>query len=159
MKEYVYNDIRVKFLSDDIVRLEVSSNGVFCDSDTMLVANESAFHGEKADVKISDDGAYVTRGAVTVFIPAGAKSLVGVKATVDGKTEYVYKKLSNSGELPPMSKTPVVFALADTPRVIAPKCGYTPVNLPDNGYVIEKTYRTCTCFCAVKTARNCVNYT
>ncbi len=138
MKEYVYSDIRVKFLSDDIVRLEVSSNGVFCDSDTMLVANKSAFHGEKADVKISDDGAYVTCGAVTVFIPAGAKSLVGVKATVDGKTEYVYKKLSNSGELPPMSKTPVVFALADTPRVIAPKCGYTPVNLPDNGYVIEK---------------------
>lgn len=138
MKEYIYNDIRVKFYSDDIVRLEVAKNGVFCDKDTFLVASKSGFKGVDVEVKTGDDGVTVTHGDITVFIPKKAKSLVGITLSVNGKTEYVYKNLRNSGELPLMDKTPVVFPLADTPRVIVPDGGYTFVNEPNNGYVIEK---------------------
>lgn len=47
MKEYVYNDIRVKFLSDDIVRLEVSSNGVFAIATLCLSQTKAPFTAKK----------------------------------------------------------------------------------------------------------------
>ena len=120
MKQYIQDNIRIHFLSRDIVRLEVGKKGVFCDKDTLLVASKSAFDGEDAEVVTKSDGAYITCGDVTVFVPAEAKSLVGVKAFVDGKIAYVYKFLRNSGELPAIDKTPEVFPLADNPRVVLP---------------------------------------
>ena len=50
MKQYIQNNIRIWFLSRDIVRLEVGKKGVFCDKDTLLVASKSAFDGEDAEV-------------------------------------------------------------------------------------------------------------
>lgn len=111
--------------------------GAFCDKDTLLVASKSAFDGEDAEVVTKSDGAYITCGDVTVFVPADAKSLVGVKAFVDGKIAYVYKFLRNSGELPAIDKTPEVFPLADNPRVVLPDGGYRPNGLKNSGYVID----------------------
>lgn len=137
MKQYIQDNIRIHFLSRDIVRLEVGKKGVFCDKDTLLVASKSAFDGEDAEVVTKSDGAYITCGDVTVFVPAEAKSLVGVKAFVDGKIAYVYKFLRNSGELPAIDKTPEVFPLADNPRVVLPDGGYQPNGLKNSGYVID----------------------
>ena len=137
MKGYIQNNIRVQFLSDDIVRLEVGKKGVFCDKDTLLVASKSAFDGVDASVSMKSDGAYITHNDVTVFVPTEAKSLVGTKLLVDGKIAYVYKFLRNSGELPALDKTPEVFALADNPRVVLPEEGYAPNEQKDNGYEID----------------------
>ena len=38
---------------------------------------------------------------------------------------YTYKKIKNSGELPPLYKTPEVFAISDTPRITVPEGGYS----------------------------------
>ena len=133
MKQYIQNNIRIQFLSKDIVRLEVGKKGVFCDEDTLLVAGKSTFDGVDVNVVAKPDGAYVTCDNVTVFVPADAKSLVGVKALVDGKIAYVYKFLRNSGELPALDKTPEVFALADNPRVVLPEGGYRPNGQKNNG--------------------------
>ena len=83
MKQYIQNNIRIQFLSKDIVRLEVGKKGVFCDEDTLLVAGKSTFDGVDVNVVAKPDGAYVTCDNVTVFVPADAKSLVGVKALVE----------------------------------------------------------------------------
>lgn len=137
MKQYIQNNIRIQFLSQDVVRLEVGKKGVFCDKDTLLVANKSTFEGAEANIVAKSDGTYVECGDVTVFVPTDAKSLVGVKALVDGKIAYVYKFLRNSGELPALDKTPEVFALADNPRVVLPEGGYRPNGQKNNGYNID----------------------
>ena len=91
MKQYIQNNIRIQFLSRDVIRLEVGKKGVFCDKDTLLVANKSAFDGVDVNVVTKSDGTYVECGDVTVFVPTDAGSLVGVKVFVDGKIAYVYK--------------------------------------------------------------------
>ena len=89
MKQFVRDNIRIQFLSEDIVRLEAGKKGVFCDGDTMLVANKTAFDGVEITVNEKSDGAYVTHGDVTVFVPAEAKNLSGAKLILDGKIAYV----------------------------------------------------------------------
>ena len=138
MKQFVRDNIRIQFLSEDIVRLEASKKGVFCDGDTMLVANKTAFDGVEITVNEKSDGAYVTHGDVTVFVPAEAKNLSGAKLILDGKIAYVYKNLRNSGELPALDKTPDVFAVADNPRVVLPEGGYAPNTQKNNGFVIDE---------------------
>ena len=137
MRQYIQNNIKIQFLSQDVVRLEVGKKGVFCDKDTLLVANKSTFEGVDVNVVAKSDGAYVECDDVMVFVPADAKSLVGVKVFVDGKIAYVYKFLRNSGELPDLDKTPEAFPLADNPRVVLPDGGYQPNGQNNNGYVID----------------------
>ena len=137
MKQYIQNNIRIQFLSRGIVRLEVGKKGVFCDKDTLLVANKSTFDGVDVNVVSKSDGTYVECGDVMVFVPTDAKSLVGVKVFVGGKIAYVYKFLRNSGELPALDKTPEVFPVADNPRVVLPDGGYRPNGQNNNGYVID----------------------
>ena len=137
MKNYIQSNVRVQFLSEEIVRLELGKKGVFCDENTLFVAAKSDFDGVEIDVVNKPDGTYVTHGNVSVFVPAEAKNLSGAKLFVDGKIEYVYKFLRNSGELPALDKTPAVFALSDNPRVVLPAEGYAPVEQNGNGYVID----------------------
>ena len=108
MKQFVRDNIRIQFLSEDIVRLEAGKKGVFCDGDTMLVANKTAFDGVEITVNEKSDGAYVTHGDITVFVPAEAKNLSGAKLILDGKIAYVYKNLRNSGELPTCLPLPTI---------------------------------------------------
>lgn len=137
MKEYIQDNIRVQFLSDEIVRLELGKKGVFCDKDTLLVAAKSTFAPQEVDIVHDVHGTYVTRGDVTVYVPEGGKTLGGIEVSLYGKTAYVYKFLRNSGELPPLDKTPDIFALADNPRVVLPEGGYAPNGQKNNGYTVE----------------------
>ena len=56
MKQYIQNNIRIQFLSRGIVRLEVGKKGVFCDKDTLLVANKSTLDGVDVNVVSKSDG-------------------------------------------------------------------------------------------------------
>lgn len=141
MKEYVRENIRIQFLSDDIVRLEEGKKGVFCDDDTLLLAAKSTFAAQEAEVAVKPDGTYVTRGDVTVFVPAGTKTLGGIKVLLNEKKAYVYKNLRNSGELPPFNKTPDIFPLADNPRVISPEGGYASDGRKNSGYTLESNVK------------------
>lgn len=64
-------------------------------------------------------------GEYGLYLPENATSLKGVRLEKNGKKVYTYKKLANSGELPPLDKTPEVFALSDTPRILIPEGGYS----------------------------------
>ncbi len=122
MEEIIYGNIRVQFLSEKVVRIECTKKGKFCDENTYFIPNRTAFTG---DIAYKQEENVICFGEYELYLPENAKTLAGVRLEQNGKKVYTYKKLANSGELPPLSKTPEVFALLDTPRIIVPAGGYS----------------------------------
>lgn len=121
MNQMIYGNIRVQLLSEDIIRIEYGKNG-FCDKNTFFIPNRTLYSENVANTQ--GEGT-VRFGEYELLLPANAEGLSGVKLKKSDKTVYTYKKLSNSGELPPIYKTPEVFALSDTPRIFIPEGGYS----------------------------------
>ncbi len=126
MENIVIGNIRVQLLSGDLVRIEYVGNGkgkTFEDRNTFFIPDRSEY--SKTQVAFSQEENVICFGEYELYIPENAKSLAGVRLEKKGKKVYSYKKLSNSGELPPLDKTPDVFAISDTPRIIVPDGGYS----------------------------------
>ncbi len=123
MNQLVYNDIRVQFLSEDIIRVERAKKGLFCDNNTFFIPDRGQF--EEYAIEYSFNEGVLCFGDYELYLPTSRNTLSGLKLERNGKRLYSYKRLSNSGELPPLDKTPDVFALADTPRIIIPEGGYS----------------------------------
>ncbi len=122
MKQIIFDNIRVQLLSEEIIRIEYAKNGKFCDDNTFFIPNRTDYKG---GVEYSENDSVVCFGEYELYIPENAKSLAGVRLEKNGKKIYTYKKLKNSGELPALDKTPEVFAISDTPRIIVPEGGYS----------------------------------
>jgi len=123
MKQFIYGNVRVQLLNSRIVRIEYGKNGKFCDDDTFFIPNKNDF--TTTDVSCTGKPHSVCFGDYELFIPENGRGLSGVRLEKYGKIVYSYKKLKNRGELPPLDKTPEVFALSDTPRIIVPEGGYS----------------------------------
>ncbi len=123
MENITIGNIRVQLLSDDIIRIEYGKSEKFENRNTFFIPNRSDF--DKSQVAYSVNENVICFGEYELYIPEGAKSLNGVKLEKNGKRVYSYKTLKNSGELPPLDKTPDVFAISDTPRIIVPDGGYS----------------------------------
>ena len=122
-KEVIAGNIRVQLLSEDIVRIEYGKDGVFCDENTFFIPNRTDY--AETLVAYTEENGVLCFGEYELYIPENAKSLAGVKLEKNGKRVYIYKKQKNSGELPPLDKTPEVFAVSDTPRILIPEGGYS----------------------------------
>lgn len=122
MKEYRIGNIRVQLLSNEIVRVECAVKGKFCDGNTLIVPDRSKFTEE---VESHSFGNVIFFGGYALHIPEFSRTLNGVKVMEEGDTLYSYKRISGGGELPALNKTPEVFALSDSPRIILPEGGYT----------------------------------
>ncbi len=122
MEEIIYGNIRVQLLSEEIVRIEYGKNGKFCNENTFFIPNRTEYTG---GVSYTQKEGIVVFGKYQLYLPANAQSLEGVCLEKMGKEIYTYRKLANSGELPALDKTPEVFALSDTPRIIVPEGGYS----------------------------------
>ena len=123
MVEFIYGNVRIQLLSEDVIRLESGKKGEFCDKNTFLIPNKSNF--EQTQVAYTEENGVICFGEYELYIPQKGKTLSGIHLEKNGKKVYTYKKLSNSGELPPLDKTPEVFAISDTPRIIIPEGGYS----------------------------------
>ena len=123
MEQIISDKVRVQLLSADIIRIECSKNGKFCDDDTFFIPNKTNYENNK--VAYTHKNGAVCFGEYKLYIPEDAKSLTGVRLEKNGKKVYTYKKLKNSGQLPLLDKTPEVFAISDTPRIIIPEGGYS----------------------------------
>ena len=133
MEQIISGNIRVQFLSEEIVRIEYGKNAKFCDENTFFIPNKSNYGNKVAHA--FKNGAIVF-GEYELYVPENAKSLAGVCLYKEGKKVYTYKKLVNSGELSPLNKTPEVFAISDTPRIIVPEGGYSVDRKGE--YIIEE---------------------
>ncbi len=122
MEKIIYGNIRVELLSENIVRIEYKNNGTFCDENTFFIPNRTKLKG---GASYTEEEGVICFGEYELYLPENAKSLAGVRLEKNGKRVYTYRKLSNSGELPPLGNTPEVFALSDTPRIFIPEGGYS----------------------------------
>ncbi len=123
MEQIVLDSIRVQLLSDDIVRVERAHKKAFCNENTFFVPEREQYDNNKIEYTV--DGNIIRFGSYELHIPENQRSLSDMVLYKDGKKVYSYKKLVNTGELPPLNKTPEVFALADTPRILIPEGGYS----------------------------------
>ncbi len=137
MQQFVNGNVRVQFFGENIVRLEYAKNGVFCDADTFLVANKSAY--ADTEVAATKNENVICFGEYELYLPEEGRGLLGARIEKNGKKIYAYKKIANTGELPAPSQTPEAFAIFDTPRVIIPEGGYTyRGKCKNSGYKIEE---------------------
>lgn len=133
MEQIIYGNIRVQLLSEETVRIEYGNNCKFCDGNTFFIPNRTAY---TVGVVYTCKENVICFGEYELYIPENAKSLSGVRLEKNGKKVYSYKKLKNSGELPHLDKTPEVFAISDTPRIIVPDGGYSVERKGE--YIIEE---------------------
>lgn len=141
MKQFFAGDLRVQFLSEEILRLEWKKTEDFCDRDTFLVLNRNQFADEHADEKmtVNQCGNALLFGAYRLVLPEKENGREGLVLEKDGQVIYRYGRLTNTGELPELDATPEVFALSDTPRILIPEGGYTYRGEVENsGYCIEE---------------------
>ena len=126
VQDILVNNVRVQFLSREIVRVEYASDGAFYDADSLFIPARKAFAGwdgytvrrEKKQTAIAFDGC-------ELVLPAPQKGLEGVLLRRGEEVLYAFGNEKNTGELPPLHKTPAVWAVADTPRITPPKGGYS----------------------------------
>lgn len=123
MEQIVSNDIRIQLLSNDIIRIERAKNGAFLDNNTFFIPNREQCADNKVAYSFNED--VLCFGEYELYLPTSTKTLSGLRLEKNGKRVYAYKKLANTGELPALGKTPEVFAIADTPRIIIPEGGYS----------------------------------
>ncbi len=123
MEQFIIDNIRIQLLSDVIVRIEYANNGKFCDDNTFFIPDKKQYAINIVPHTVEEN--VICFGEYELYIPRNAKNLSGIRLEKNGKKVYSYKKQKNSGELPPLDKTPAAFAICDTPRIIVPHGGYS----------------------------------
>lgn len=123
MEQFIFENRRVQILSETIIRIEYAKNGRFCDENTFFIPNKTNY--AQTQVAYTQEERVICFGEYELYIPEKGRGLSGIKLEKNGKKVYSYKKLANCGELPPLDKTPEVFALSDNPRMIVPEGGYS----------------------------------
>ena len=122
--EKIFKHLKFYTLENDILRFEYSPNDHFTTQDTLYIASKKT---SSEEVEINEDSGLVSilyKGYQIVFSQEG--TLESLFVTKDGIVVYKYREIKNTGELPPPNKTPEVFPLMDSPRVLIPEGGYTP---------------------------------
>lgn len=138
IREYRADNFRIQFLAKDIVRIEYSDDAEFCDQETFFVPARNFEESEDFTAANVHGGVKLAFGGYELFLPHGGHGMKGVVLSREGKTVYRCRDLSNTGELPPPSRTPEVYALSDNPRIRIPEDGYTyRGDIENSGYIIE----------------------
>lgn len=123
MEQYIFGQIRLQVLNNNVVRVEQGVNGKFFDEDSFLIPNRKELYCDNVHSTATKDGVIV--GDYTFCLPSDATALTDIKVYKQGKVVYNCHGFDNSGELPALGKTPDVYAVADDPRIKVPKGGYS----------------------------------
>lgn len=125
MKQFHYKDLRIELLSDRIIRVERSKNGSFEDRDTFFIPNRDFYKDEIEYVEKETKNYFeIMVSEYHICIDKKRKGLYSLSVYRKKKKVYHYRSLKNTGELPEMGKTPYVYAISDSPRIIVPEHGY-----------------------------------
>ena len=119
----VFKHLKIYTLENDILRFEYSPEDHFVMQDTLYIATKK-LSNEEIEFKVGEKVEFSFKGYDFSFDENDPlTTLVVLK---DSKVVYKYKDIRNTGELPLPNKTPEIFALMDSPRVLIPDGGYTP---------------------------------
>ena len=127
--EKLFKHLKIYTLKNDIVRFEYSPNNHFTTQESLFVANKEI---SSEEVEITSLG-FNFKGFEFIFDENDPLNTLKVKK--NGEVIYKYREIKNSGELPLPNKTPEIFPLMDSPRLLIPESGYVKGN---EGFVLEK---------------------
>ena len=130
--EKSFKHFKVYTLANDIIRFEYSPSDEFTVKESLFVANKKVSYDE-VEIKEGDKISFVFKGFDFSFDKD--EPLSTLEVSKNGKIVYKYHEISNSGELPLPNKTPEIFPLMDSPRLLIPDDGYVGNN---EGYVLQK---------------------
>lgn len=121
-KKYIYNHTRISLLKDNIIRFEFVKNDHFTNEETLftLKKKEEIFD---LDIKVEEENCYFYLDDLKIVLNPN-NPLDSIKIYLNDVVVYRYHFVANSGELPLPNKTPYIFPLMDTPRLIIPETGY-----------------------------------
>ncbi len=137
MSIYTYQkgNLRVQILSDRIVRIEESADGIFTDAPTLLVPDRTVFEGTAVTPVYDGDMTVLATDAFTVRIAGGSADSVEIYA---GNTRIFGADTVRHGlytSLPAPTETPDAFAIADGGILPAPEgLTYVGVDTENSGW-------------------------
>ncbi len=137
VKQLVINDtIRVECFRD-IIHLEKKKEGEFCSRPTLFDPKKAERKREKFSLMRTGDAVYVLYEDYYIRFSDCQETLVGLSVRqMSGDEVAKIDRFVNSGELPALNATPEVFLIADCPRIIVPKEGYSSERSSD--FVVQK---------------------
>ncbi len=140
MNEFIYGNIRVQILSDEIIRVEEKNDDSFLDNDTFFIPDRKSVIGEVSVKERTMNGFHILSfSKYEIYIPVKNPKVSLISIKKKKKTIYRCKTIRNSGELPRPDKTPIVFPIMDNPRIQLPKEGYHVDSIDEESkYIIEK---------------------
>lgn len=127
-KKYTFKNMRISILANDIIRFEYAPDNIYSNGETLFTAEKKEIPFEL----VEKETGYQYQDYLISFDKLDP--LNTLKIYKDGKIIYRYKFLRNTGELPLPNKTPYIFPLMDTPRVLIPEYGYDK----DSNFIYEK---------------------
>ena len=129
--EKLFKHLRVCSLENEIVRFEYCPNDHFVLQESLFVAHKKQSHNE-IDFNCADKVTFNFKGFLFSF--EEEDPLNTLKVFKGSKLVYKYHEIKNSGELPLPNKTPEIFPLMDSPRLLIPEDGYVKNN---QGFILE----------------------
>lgn len=127
--EKQFKHLKIYILKNDVVRFEYSPKDHFTCQESLFVANKVV----SFDDTQFDGSSFSYKGFEFSFDESNPLNTLTV--TKNGAVVYKYKEIKNSGELPLPNKTPEIFPLMDSPRLLIPESGYVKDN---EGFILEK---------------------
>lgn len=121
-KNYIFDNVRISLLENDIVRFECVPSKNFSNEETIFTSKKKE-NDFKLEIK-EENGKHSFDYQGFAFSIDENRPLDTLEVYKDNKRVFKYKGLSNTGELPLPNKTPIIFPLIDSPRLILPRNGY-----------------------------------
>lgn len=127
--EKQFKHLKIYILKNDVVRFEYSPKDHFTCQESLFVAHKEV----SFDEDYFNGSSFSYKGFEFSFDESNPLNTLIVSK--NGVLVYKYKEIKNSGELPLPNKTPEIFPLMDSPRLLIPESGYVKDN---EGFILEK---------------------
>ena len=119
----VFKHLKIYTLENDILRFEYSPEDHFVMQDTLYIATKK-ISDEEIEFKENENVEFSFKSFDFSF---NQNDPLATLVVLNGdKVVYKYRDIRNTGELPLPNKTPEIFPLMDSPRVLIPEGGYSP---------------------------------
>ena len=123
--------MRISILEDNILRFEYAPNDNYTNGETLFTAKKKE-KNYSLDVHQEERIWFKYEDLVVVF--DYNDPFRSIEVYKNDERVYRFKMKRNSGELPLPNKTPYIFSVMDTPRILIPSDGYSE----DANFIYEK---------------------
>ena len=121
-KNYIFQNMRISVLEDNILRFEYAPNANYTNQETLFTAKKKE---KNFKLEIGEGEKYWFNYEDLVIVFNKENPFRSIEVYKNDERVYRFKMKRNSGELPLPNKTPYIFSIMDTPRVLIPSEGYS----------------------------------